>query len=100
MMFTYIRHFADDEAQIAGLMQTLAAPLYYNQTIIWPPSNRPMSSELIDDLLDNVSVDVVLLAPSILEEMSQSQSSLKKLRKLKAAAMGGGQYSARACNSC
>ena len=71
-------------------MQSLAAALYYKETIIWPPSNRPMSPELIDDLLDNVSVDIALVAPSLLEDISQSQSSLEKLKKLKAVAMGGG----------
>ena len=81
---------ADDKVQIAGLMQSLAGGLYYNETIIWPPSNRPMSPEIIDDLLDNVPVDVVLLAPSLLEDISQSKSSLEKFRKLKAAATGGG----------
>ena len=90
MGFTLLGCYADIKVQVAGLMQALAAGLYYNETIIWPPSNRPMSPELIDDLLDNVSVDFVLLAPSILEDISQSQSSLEKLRKLKAAATGGG----------
>ncbi|KAL8782846.1 MAG: hypothetical protein Q9195_009553 [Heterodermia aff. obscurata] len=84
---------------VAGLMQSLAFALYYNETIIWPPSNRPMSPELIDDLLDNVPVDVILVAPSLLEDISQSQSSLERFRKLKAAAMGGGPLSETAGNT-
>ena len=58
-----------------------------------------MSSELVDDLLDNVSLDFAFLAPSILEDISQSESSLERLRKLKAVATGGGEYSARACKT-
>ena len=49
-----------------------------------------MSVEVVDDLLDNVSVDVCFVAPTTLEEISQSQSSLEKTKKLKYTAFGGG----------
>lgn len=75
------------------MMQSLALPLYFNETVIWPPSDRPMSIELVDDLLDHVSVDVVFLPPSILEEISQSPSSLEKFKKVKGAETGGGRFS-------
>ena len=75
---------------MAGIIQGLAVALYYNETIIWPPPGRPISVEMVDDLLDNVSLDVCFVAPSTLEEMSQSQSSLEKLRKAKYAKFGGG----------
>lgn len=74
-------------------MQSLALPLYYNQTVIWPPATRPMSVEVIDDLIDHVAVDFLFVAPSILEEISQSSSSLKKLDKIKGAYVGGGRSS-------
>ena len=50
-----------------------------------------MSVEVIDDLLDNVPLDVCFAAPSTLEEISQSQSSLEKLKKSKYTRFGGGQ---------
>ena len=52
---------------------------------------RPISADLIDDLLENVNVDLIFLAPSTLEELSQSQASLEKLKKVKYAAYAGGQ---------
>ena len=76
---------------MAGIMQGLAIALYYNETIIWPPPGRPISIDMIDDLLDNVCVDVCFLAPSILEEMSHSQSSLEKLNRVKYVQTGGGK---------
>ncbi|MCJ1280878.1 hypothetical protein MMC26_000195 [Xylographa opegraphella] len=78
---------------VAGIIQGLALPLYYNETIIWPPPGRPISVDMVDDLLDNVSLDVCFVAPSILEEMSHSQSSLEKLRKVKYVETGGGPLS-------
>lgn len=75
---------------MAGIIQGLAKALYYNETIIWPPPGRPMSVEVVDDLLDNVSVDVCFVAPTTLEEISQSQSSLEKTRNLQYTAFGGG----------
>ncbi|MCJ1433008.1 hypothetical protein MMC27_002367 [Xylographa pallens] len=78
---------------VAGIMQGLAVALYYNETIIWPPPGRPISVDMVDDLLDNVSVDVCFIAPSILEEMSHSQSSLEKLKKVKYVETSGGPLS-------
>ena len=71
-------------------MQALAIPLYYNETVIWPPPGRPISVDMVDDLLDNVSLDVCFVAPSILQEISQSQSSLERLKKVKYVETGGG----------
>ena len=76
---------------MAGIVQALAVALYYNETIIWPPAGRPMSVEVVDDLLDNVSLDVCFVAPTTLEEISQSQSSLEKMKKLKYTEFGGGK---------
>lgn len=45
---------------------------------------------MIDDLLDNVDVDGCFLAPSVLEDLSQSETSLEKLRKIKFVEFGGG----------
>lgn len=77
--------------QVAGILQTLLAALYFEQTTVWPPTGRPISADLIDDLLDNVNVDLLFSAPSTLEDLSQSQTSLEKLKKVKYAQYAGGQ---------
>lgn len=76
---------------MAGVIQTLLNALYYDGTTVWPPTSRPISADLIDDLLENVNVDVLFLAPSTLEELSQSQTSLKRLKKLKYVEYAGGE---------
>ncbi len=48
---------------------------------------------MVDDLLDNVEVDGCFLAPSVLEDLSQSESSLEKLKKIKFVETGGGSFS-------
>ena len=76
---------------MAGIIQNLLCALYYEETIIWPPTGRPVSVDLIDDLLENVNVEVLFLVPSTLEEISQSQTSLQKLKKVKYTQYAGGQ---------
>ena len=65
--------------------------LYYQKTIVWPSSGRPISTDMVDNLLDNVEVDSCFLAPSVLDEMSRSQASLENLRKLKYVQYAGGE---------
>ncbi|KAF6227540.1 hypothetical protein HO173_012179 [Letharia columbiana] len=74
---------------VAGILQTLLVALYFEITTVWAPTGRPISADLIDDLLDNVNVDLMFLAPSTLEALSQSQTSLEKLKKLKSTQFAG-----------
>lgn len=76
---------------MAGILGALTVPLYYSQIIVWPPAGRPISADMVNNLLDNVKVDACFLAPSVLEELSQSPSSLEKLRGLQYVQFGGGQ---------
>ena len=76
---------------MAGILGSLVIALYFHQTIVWPPVGRPVSVDLVDDLLDNVKLDGCFLAPSVLEELSQSETSLEKLRKIKFVECGGGR---------
>ncbi|KAL8801018.1 MAG: hypothetical protein Q9182_004762 [Xanthomendoza sp. 2 TL-2023] len=75
---------------MGGIMLSLLIALYYRQVIIWLPAGRPVSVDLIEDILDNVKVGSCFLSPSILEEMSQSQDSLDRLRRLETVGFGGG----------
>ena len=44
-------------------------------------------------MLDAIAVDILLCAPSVLEDMSQTSESIQKLAKLKAVHCGGGESS-------
>ena len=78
---------------MAGILGALVLALYYHQTIVWPPIGRPVSADMVDEFLDNVDVDACFLAPSVLEDLSQSETSLQKMKKLKYVEFGGGQIS-------
>lgn len=81
---------------VAGILGALTLPLCYTQTMVWPPADRPISADLVEELLDNLQIDTCYLAPSLLEEMSQSQASLEKLAKFKSVKYGGGPLAQRA----
>ena len=76
---------------MAGILGQLVLALYYRHTVIWPPGGRPISTDVVDELLDNVEVDGLFLAPSVLEDLSQSEDSLERLKKVKYVEFGGGQ---------
>ena len=76
---------------MAGILGQLVLALYYHHTVIWPPGGRPISTDVVDELLDNIEVDGLFLAPSVLEDLSQSEDSLEKLKKVKYVEYGGGQ---------
>ena len=77
-------------SQAAGIIGAFTIPLYFGQTVVWPPAGRPLGADLVDELLDKVKVDSCFLAPSILEELSQSQTSIEKLAKVNCVYFAGG----------
>ena len=74
----------------AGLGSTLFIPLYFGPSTVIPPATQPVSADLLIDLLDNASIDVCFMAPSILQDICDSPSMLKKLERIKYLVFGGG----------
>ena len=91
--------YTDIKMQVAGILGALLLPLYCRQTIVWPPAGRPVSADMVDELLDNVEVDACFLAPSVIEDLSQSETSLEKLKKLQYVEYGGGQIHSQSLDS-
>ncbi|CAL3963137.1 unnamed protein product [Diplocarpon coronariae] len=73
----------------AGIIVGLLMPLWYEVATVWAPSNRPLSTVLVEEVLGATQVDVLFSAPSILEDMIQSPESFEKLKKLYAVGFGG-----------
>jgi hypothetical protein len=59
---------------------------------IWHPANRPLSASLVEEMLDSIQIDLLFVAPSILEDMSQFPDAVAKLSKLQAVHFGGGEF--------
>ncbi|KAI1406984.1 hypothetical protein F5Y13DRAFT_207076 [Hypoxylon sp. FL1857] len=64
--------------------------LYWDTPIAFPIIDRPLSSDLVIECLDNLDVELVVLPPSILEDMSQSEEGITALKKLNMVSFGGG----------
>jgi hypothetical protein len=78
--------------QAAGIAASLLCALFINASVVWAPSNRPMSASLVEEILDSFPVEAIFVAPSILEELSQSSESLERLSKLDGVNFGGGKF--------
>lgn len=59
--------------------------------VIWPPTGRPINTVTVDDILDFGSVELMVIAPSLLEELVQSPESLAKLENVDKIVTGGGK---------
>lgn len=75
------------------MMFGLVFPIYDGYSIYWPPADRPMSVEVVENFLEHVNVDICCVPPSILGEISESEFSLKKLRSLEYVSFSGGNSS-------
>ncbi|KAH8652683.1 hypothetical protein BGZ60DRAFT_497164 [Tricladium varicosporioides] len=81
----------------AGLLTAMAFGAYFeNTTYIWGPSERPMSSVLVSEMLDISPIDSLFLPPSTLEELIESPTSFEKIKKMKICAFAGGPLSKQA----
>lgn len=60
--------------------------------VIWPPTGKPINTMTIDEVLDTTSVEALILAPSLVEELVQLPESLARLEKVQRVLTGGGMY--------
>ncbi|KAI1078021.1 nonribosomal peptide synthetase [Whalleya microplaca] len=82
----------------AGLYLFVLTVVYWGTPTALGLADRPLSSDLIAECLENLDVEGVLLPPAILEDMSQSDYYVKALAKLNMVAFGGGNLARDAGN--
>ncbi len=73
----------------AGIFLLSAFPIYYGIVPVMPPPNRPMSADLANSIHVHGNLQASLVAPSVLEDISQTPSYLKNLRNMMAFFGGG-----------
>jgi thioester reductase-like protein/acyl-CoA synthetase (AMP-forming)/AMP-acid ligase II len=73
----------------AGLLGILGFPIFYERPAVLAPLG-PVKSTTVYNALDNLKLDGIMIAPSLLEEMVHDEKSLSKLDGLKAIWYGGG----------
>ncbi|KAK7430449.1 hypothetical protein QQZ08_002968 [Neonectria magnoliae] len=82
----------------AGIVVLLSMTLCYDVTIALGIPDRPLSSDLSIQCLNNFGVQGALLPPVILEEMSTNEDGIAALKKLQFVAFGGGNLAHKAGN--
>lgn len=73
----------------AGIFALCTFPMYYGVVPVMPPPDRPMSADLANSIHVHGNLQASLMAPSVLEDISQTPSYLKNLQNIKAFFGGG-----------
>ncbi|KAH7020725.1 uncharacterized protein B0I36DRAFT_251534, partial [Microdochium trichocladiopsis] len=76
----------------AGLSNALLWPIYCNRTAIFGP-HVPLTTTVLEDMMDHARPDIILTAPLVVEDMVKSESTMERLSKLRAVSFGGGPLS-------
>lgn len=89
------RQLADNVCHLVPLFHAAGFYLFINMVLHYDRSvafgvDRPISSDLMMQSLENLNVDSTVLPPSILEDMSHDEAAIKTLKKLKTVGFGGG----------
>ncbi|KAI3400709.1 hypothetical protein diail_1918 [Diaporthe ilicicola] len=83
---------------IAGLLCAVSMSMFWDTPVCLGIAERPLSSDLVVECLDNLDVQSTLLPPALIEDLSQSEEGLKALTKLDVVAFGGGNLAREAGN--
>lgn len=82
----------------AGFYMNLVSTLYYGLNIVQALPSAPITSNLVDDMMEHAGVDGLMLAPSTVEELAFSPSSLQWIQRknIKFIGFGGGPLGQKA----
>ncbi|KAI1879087.1 hypothetical protein JX265_003264 [Neoarthrinium moseri] len=83
---------------VAGICLGLFSAVFFRWTVILP-STGPLMQHLIEDSLDNITVDSAFISPSVLQDISKSPRILEKLSKLRFITTAGGPVAQSVGNS-
>jgi hypothetical protein len=75
----------------AALYLSLMLVQYWDLPVALGIGDRPLSADIAVECLKYADVDAIVLAPAIVEELSQSQESTDVLKKLAYVCLGGGE---------
>ncbi|EFX04332.1 nonribosomal peptide synthetase [Grosmannia clavigera kw1407] len=76
-----------------GMSFSLVMSIYLGITVILPPTDRPVSSILVEDVLTHSAADGAIIPPFTLEELAKTASGDAALQKTKFIICGGGALS-------
>ena len=77
-------------AGMLGLL--LPLPVFYGTAVALPLADQPLTAQSITEGLRHSGSESVMMAPSILEDMSVDEESVRELKKLQFVVFGGGKH--------
>lgn len=83
---------------MAGLICTVCLAFYWDTPVALGIADRPLTAELVMECLDHADVQSMLLAPAVVEDLSQTEEGIASLAKLNIVAFGGGNLAREAGN--
>lgn len=75
---------------IAGINYMLSKPFYYGVIPVLAPPSIPVTAQLADAMHNLHFIECSIVAPSILQELAETPSYLRNLRRLSCVMYGGG----------
>lgn len=76
----------------AGIYVSILTIAYWDIPIALDIADRPLSAGLATQTLETLDVQGAIIPPSVLEDMSHDEESIKALSRLKVVPFGGGKY--------
>lgn len=75
----------------AGIYLFAFMAIYWDTPLVLGFPEKQLSAELVTNCLSNMEVGATVMPPSILEDISQQESGLRLLAKLRFVTFGGGK---------
>lgn len=83
---------------MAGILCTIFLVFHNETPVAFGINDRPASADLVLECLENAGVDSAMLAPAIIEDLSQTEEGIQALAKLTSITFGGGNLARESGN--
>lgn len=83
---------------MAGVICTVSMAIYWGTPVALGIGSRPATADLMVECLANMDAESAMLAPAIIEDMSQTEEGINALGRMKTVCFGGGNLAREAGN--
>lgn len=81
---------------MAGLICVVSLSFYWDTPVVLGIHSRPLTSELVMDMVAHADIQSILLPPALVEDLSQTDEGTKTLASLRLVSFGGGNLAREA----
>lgn len=69
--------------QFVGMTTALQMTVFLNSTVIFGPTDRPATADVVSQVLAHARLDGIIVPPSVLEDLCRDDETLKQVKDLK-----------------